>query len=297
MSISRQSSLPAITLAIFWLVSGLFLVACPVQANDIAREVRIGSVGADYSDGYYVEIGVGGSLGNTHKAQENPADDDEIYLELELLLSGEFRYKGFFGGFTEGTFDGINFGYNFFNTRRLSFDFLASSFNGELDIDYEEIEDSDSEAARTRKLLNRDTFYNGAGLRATAYLEDYILQFRLVSDIHRSNGLQGSARIGRHWQIRNWNFHAIGGFVYDSTDLNRYLWGVSEDEASERFPEYNPGAGWKFQFETGSVYPLRKDWVFRSLLRYTNFSKEVERSPLMVNPFSLSLGVSINYVF
>lgn len=266
-------------------------------ANDIAREVRVGSQGPDLSNGGFLELGLGLELSNNLRVQEDPDKTDNFQLEGAPSISGAFRYRGFFAGFTEGSFDGINIGYNFYSSDFWSYDLLLSSFQGELNIDVDEIEDSDSEAARNRKLLNRDTFYNGAGFRATRYYNDYILQLRLVSDIHHGNGYQATGRVGRHLQLGNWNLHAVGGLVYDSSKLSQYLWGVTAEEATERFPEYTLGGGFRFQLEGGGLYPLTKDWVFRSILRYTWYPEDVFQSPLIDDHFSLSLGGSLNYVF
>ena len=279
------------------LIGTSLLVCASAMASDIAREVRVGATGPDSSDGGYLEIGALYEMSNQLRVQEDPSKTDDIEIEIALSVSGAFRYRGFFAGFAEGTFDGLNLGYNFYVSRHWSYDLLLSSFNGQLNLDYDEIGDGDSEAARDRKLLNRDTFYNGFGLRATRYYNDYVMQFRLVADVHRGNGYQASARIGRHSQISNWNVHAVAGLVYDSSDLGQYLWGVGPDEATERFPEHQVDGGVRFQLEAGGLYPLSRDWVFRSLLRYTLYPRDVVDSPLIDDSFSLSIGGSINYVF
>lgn len=277
-------------------LSSLLVSTCAF-ASDIAREVRVGATGPDTSNGGFLEIGASFELLNHHRVQEDPSSTDEIGAEIDLSISGAFSYRGLFAGFTEGSFDGFNIGYNFYAGQHWSYDLLLSSFNGALNVEYDKIGNGDSEAARDRKLLNRDTFYNGFGLRATRYFNDYVAQFRLVADVHGGNGYQASARIGRHSQISNWNVHAVAGLVYDSSDLGQYLWGVSSDEATERFPEHQVDDGVRFQFEAGGLYPLSRDWVFRTMLRYTLFPPDVVDSPLINHSFSLSVGGSINYVF
>jgi len=287
---------PLIVASLFGLALST-LVTPMVNATDIAREVRVGATGPEGSNSIFLELGLGVEARNQLRVQENPDKTDDLEINFELTVSGGIKYRGFFAGFTEGSFDGLSIGYNLYTGSYWSYDLLLSSFKGEINSEYDEIDDNDTDAARERKLLNRDTFYNGFGLRATNYYGDNILQFRLVTDIHKGKGYQASARIGRHSQLSNWNVHAVAGLVYDSSELGQYLWGVSAKEATERFPEYKIDGGVRFQLEFGGLYPLSRDWVFRSLLRYTLYSSNVADSPLIDDNFSLGWNASVNYVF
>ncbi len=92
------------------------LLTGPVFAADIATDVRSG-------------IGVAAGY------LTSPRVIDDEGWEVGLSLAGGYRYKGFFVEASQGTFDGLNLGYNFWNNQHWTADLLASSFNGTLDTD------------------------------------------------------------------------------------------------------------------------------------------------------------------
>src|SRR5690606_10404319 len=118
------------------------------------------------------------------------------------------------------------------------------------------------EYLRNYAILHRDTWYTGAGMRVTHYVGPNIVQFRLVTDIHNGNGITSTARFGRAWQVKNWNFHGLGSLVYRSAKTNQYYFGISELEQTTRFPAYRPGSSVDVAFEVGVTYPLSEHWVF-----------------------------------
>lgn len=264
-----------------------------VFAADIASDVRSGNGAPDNSNGGYFEIGVEAGYANDPKA----ADDDEGWGG-SLSLAGGYRYKGLFIEASQGTFDGLNLGYNLWNNPHWSVDLLASSFNGSIDTaNADKIDSSLTEAQRNSELIDRDTFYSGAGMRLTGYYDDYILQYRLVTDTHGGNGVVSTARLGRSWQVKNWNFHGVISAQYTSATTNRYWYGISATEATTRFPEYDPDASVSFNVEVGVTYPLGKDWVLRSFARYGLLSSEAKNSPLTDDDDWVLFVNSISYVF
>lgn len=270
------------------------LLVKPVFAADIATDVRSGNSGPDTSNGGYFEIGVSASYVNSPRIR----DDDDEGFELGLELGGGYRYKGFFIEASQGTFDGLNLGYNLWNNQHWSVDVLAASVNGDIDTDNaDRIDSSLTEAQRDSELIDRDTFYSGAGLRLTGYYNDYILQYRLVTDTHGGNGVTSTARLGKSWQVKNWNFHGVFSAQYASATTNRYWYGIGATEATTRFPEYDPGASVEFNAEIGVTYPLGKDWVFRSFARFGSLSDEVKKSPLADDDHAVLFVTSISYVF
>lgn len=265
-----------------------------VFAADIATDVRSGKGVPDNSNGGYFEIGPSASYGANSRVDD---DDDEGY-GIGVELGGAYRYKGFFIELSQGTFDGLNLGYNFWNNQHWSVDLLASSFNGSIDTDNADRIDSRlTEAQRDAELVDRDTFYSGAGIRVTGYYGDYILQYRLITDTHGGNGVVSTARLGKSWQVKNWNFHGIVNAQYTSATTNRYWFGIDAEEATTRFPEHDPNASVSFSAEVGVTYPLGKDWVFRSFARYGLLSDDAKDSPLTDDDHWALFVNSISYVF
>jgi len=269
-----------------------------VFASDIAREVRNAEYGPDNANGGYFELGLEVQV-HSQMRQELDANDKEEYTGgAGLALGGAYRYNGFFVEAAHGTFDGLNLGYNLWSNDRWSVDFLASSLAGSIDTDgMYDIKATDTELQRNEKLIERDTFYSGTGVRVTGYLNDYILQYRLVTDTHDGNGVTSTMRLGRHWQVRNWNVHGIAGLVYTSADTNNYWWGVTPEDASERFPAYELDATLDAHIELGVARPLSENIVFRSSIRFATVPDDVADSPLIKNDHSAFVRTSIYYVF
>ncbi len=266
------------------------------MASDIAREVRNAGESPLTEDGGYFEIGIVAGLGNQVAEQKNPEDNDNFGGSVGITLNGEYRYKGLFFEASQGSVDGLNFGYTLWNNNTWQLDFLAASVSGGYSTD-NDINEDDTEQQRNEKLVDRNTFYTGTGFRITGYLEDYIIQYRLVTDTFDSNGFETSLRFGKHWQYRNWNFHGVVGGDYTSAKAGRYLWGIKADEASERFTAYEPGASVELQAELGLSYPINENLVFRTTARYTHFSDEKSNSPYIKDDHSASLFTTLTYVF
>ncbi len=272
----------------------LFPVIHSVFAADIVTDVRSGGVRST-NDGGYLEIGfVGGYI---HNPFENISIDSDDFAAT-IDVGGEYRYKDFFVEASQGTQDGFNLGYSLWSNEHWTVDVLGASINGVLsDRDDGDIRADDDEATRDAKLRDRDTFYIGAGVRITRYFENYVLQYRLVSDIFDGNGVVSTLRFGRGWQIRNWNFHTILSAEYSSEETNQYRFGITELEQTSRHPRYAPGASLNYSALFGVARPLSENWVLRGFAGYVYLPDEIRDSPLVSDhDFSIAV-VAINYVF
>jgi outer membrane scaffolding protein for murein synthesis (MipA/OmpV family) len=146
--------------------------------------------------------------------------------------------------------------------------------------------------------MDRTTALTGAGFRVTGYLDDYILQARMLNDVYNNRGNYGSARLGRSWQYRNWNFHGIAGVEYFDSSFAQHMVGISAAETSSSFPQqYSPGSITQVEAEVGVTYPMTEHWVFRATIRHTFLPDAVTDSPLIENSSQSSFFTSFNYVF
>lgn len=272
------------------------MYASGVTASDIARDVRKANESPLIENGGYFELGIGAKALNQVSVQEDPKDDKDTVYGIGFALGGEYRFKGLFIEASEGSLDGINLGYTLWNNATWQADLIAASVDGSFRSD-NDIEETDTEEQRNKKLIERDTLRIGAGVRVTGYLNDHIIQYRLVGDTFDGNGFETSLRFGRHWQYQNWNFHGIVGASYLSAKASRYLWGISEDDATEKFAAYTPSAGVTLQAEFGVTYPMSEHWVFRTTTRYIQFSDEKSDSPLYKDDHLSAIFATINYVF
>jgi outer membrane protein len=264
------------------------VLAQPLQAADIAGEVRSGSDGPETGDGGFLEVGVGAA------AWTRPVPWQGRKASVGLVVSGAYRYKGLFVESINGTADGLNLGYQMWNDNQWTVDFIGiNATNGRTN----EIDPNLGDTARTSWIKDRHTARTGAGLRVTRYFDDYIFQARLLNDVYNHRGNYGSARLGKSWQVRNWNFHAMAGVEYFDSSFAQHIVGISANEASLAFPQYSPGAFAQLETEIGVTYPVNENWVFRATIRNAVVPDTVTDSPMFEDSHASSFFTSLTYVF
>ncbi|WP_261816598.1 MipA/OmpV family protein [Vibrio gallicus] len=289
--ISYLSSCVIRPLIALLLGSGL-LFSTAVYAEDISSSVA--QSGSRLDSGGYFEVGVSALAINQVDVRDSEHDD----VQPLLMLSGIYQYKGLFVELVHLSQDGTNLGYNFWNSEHWSLDFLAAN----LEMTWQRDDDSDlssmNEAQKNAYLMSDESLYVGAGIRATRYWDDnYVFQFRAVSDYYNNQGFQSTVRLGKSWQVRNWNLYTLGGATYLSKQLTRNIYGVSAEEATSQFYQYQPGSAINYSLELGAAYPISQDFVFRSIYRITSISDEISESPFSKADYNSLFNVSISYVF
>lgn len=276
-------------------------VSIAIQHNaysaDIALDVNDQEARQATQNGGFLELGFGFSGGRRVFHQLDETESEDYQLGVDIVLSAGYRYKRFFFEATEGGFDGLNAGFTLLSTDRWTIDALLANLDGTITVDSDEPPPPETEAERNKAILERDSLHISAGARVTGYFGDNIVQFRLVSDWYDNNGISGSARIGRQWQVGNWNLQAIGGVRYNSQDFSQYLYGVSDEEQSARFPAFNTGDTWIPEAELGLRVPIAKDWVYSSRLRFRQYPESITDSPLIANNSDVIFSTALFYVF
>lgn len=262
-------------------------------ASDIASSVS-GGEDNRLANGGYFELGA--SFYDINKVDIRQTNDQSS--PVILLISGMYQYKGLFIEAVHQSQDGVNLGVNLWNSKNWSIDLLVAN----LKTSWARPEGIDpkylNEAGRNAYLLSEPSLYVGAGFRATRYWDDhYVFQYRIVSDYFDNQGIQSTARLGKSWQVRNWNFYALASLEYSSAKLNRYLFGVNSDEATQLFPVYQPNSSFGYGMELGVAYPLSEKFVFRAMYRLNILSEEVTDSPFNQSGYLSYFNVSISYVF
>ncbi len=278
------------SLVLSWLVC----VSPPLLADDITRDLRHNSDGLAEEDGGYLELGLGLSAAINPYVQEDE-DCKSRKACINLLVGGAYHYRNAFIELADTTFDGLNIGYTLWEGRHWELDLIAANIFG--DIDTDKPTSTDGETQKNYDLLYRSRLMMASGIRVTGYVNGTILQYRFVGDLFEEHGVVSSLRVGRSWQYRNWNFHALLSAEWFSSRTSNYWIGVTAEEATTRFPEYKLGSALLFTGEVGFAYPLAEHWVARAFWRYSPLEGEVYKSPLMDETVSSMLGAAISYAF
>ena len=271
------------------------------RAADIATDGAAESGAPENSNGGYFEFGVGLHLN---------ANSERPGARAQILLAGAYRYRGLLlEAFTPSIsangsrleVGGISLGVNLWHNDRWSLDLLGASTQARFRSSRDNVDVLNStDPELERAVLDRDTFYSGAGIRLTGYFGNTIFRYRLMDDTHGGNGLFSSATIGYSRQLRNWNIHTLLSANFLSEELGQLWYGISADEASERFPQFDIGStSFTYDIEIGATYPIRENVVFRSVVRHTQLSDTIRESPFLDNDnkFGIGWSTTISYVF
>lgn len=265
-------------------------------AADIADAVRHGSQKVDQDNGGYFELFARTGCEHDARVTKRSEDDYEECL-VEWGIGGEYRYHGLFIEASSNTRDGLNLGYTLWQAADMSVDLLAASISGSDDSSVDPEKPGLTEAERNDAIVDRNTLYMGAGARVTYYFGQNIFQYRLITDVRDGDGFISTARVGRSWQVRNWNFHGIAGLTFTSSDVNQKLIGINAREATGRFPEYRPGSSLEPTFEVGATYPISERIVSRTELHVTPHASAVRDSPLIDSDWSGAITTTLSVVF
>lgn len=253
----------------------------PAMAADVSRDIRAGrqDEGADFAG--YLEIGSTAATGQV------PVVGVEN-TEIRFTIGGHVRVKGFFADFLTESYNRGQLGYNLYSGNTWSFDLIATGSPDGVDLTLS----NELDGLRDR---------SGAvesGLRVTGFTGPLIVQFEALSDItgsHDGGILSGS--VARSYLWKNWNLHWLLGARYLSAETTNFLFGVEESEASERFPQFNAGAGVTYVTEIGATLPLNRYFIFRGTARYWSLPDSIADSPFIEDQNYSELSASLVFVY
>ncbi|WP_111979063.1 MipA/OmpV family protein [Algibacillus agarilyticus] len=281
------------------LASHLFLLSAMLcthsYAEDISHSVRGGaSIPADQNGGF-LDLGLGLTYFKSPLwgyPEKNTDKNVGMSTEVYLNINGRYQYEGFFiEAYAEG-FNGFNIGYNFISDTHWSFDIILAPEH------YGMGDEDDNQTWKDSNLTPREADFN-LGLRANYSQPGYRVEVRVLQDISDTHdGHAVTAFIGKNWQKRNLNLHVLGGLAYHSRHAAEYYFNVRPEEQSEQLPAYDGAKGGLIaNAEFGLTYPIKENWVWRGLYRYTKFLSGVTDSPLLIHDEAHILASSVSYVF
>lgn len=243
-----------------------------VTAGDIATEVRRGGSDDNPDRRGHFEVLINGEC--SHRSGKGTGRwfvPDRSGCGLGLDLGGEYHYKGFFLEAVSESRDGWQIGYTLWSNPSWRVDMVAAgpAFYG-------------------------SEWSYGIGSRITHHFGDNIFQFRLLAEQgFDDDDVEATMRLGRAWQVRNWNFHALGGL--ELLLAERYHTYVGEREGEQQLllgrKRLEPMVD--LVFEVGATYPISEHWVSRTQVEY--LSRDDERS--YSTDWSAAISTSLVYVF
>ena len=280
----NKSLIPCLSLAAIIIAGASF--SSISSASDISYTLRNATEDKAVTENY-LELGFELAIGRAPSLTY----DADAFSSNVIFINGSYNWNGLFIEAYDDSGSPLLLGYNAYESKNWSLDFLVGPQFGYLTL----IDDDKFDELDDR---NINAMFGG---RLTGYMGDNVVQFTLKHDISgHSQGTLASALIGRNWQVRNWNFHGLAGIQFYDSRYNDYYWGVNEAEASRtQFTEYSPGSNFDLTAEVGVTYPISESLVFRSTARFSTVSDAIMDSPLLESTRStvMFLSTSISYVF
>ncbi len=250
---------------------------------------------ASWYDGY-LKIGYG------YKSITTPYFDQEA--GGSLFLSGRYQvYPGFFIEASHGANEldqGINLGFNFYNSENWSFDLLTIRGHGE---NVYAFGHNDIQLLKERKSAT-----NMLGARATAIFDRSTLQFTVApysfSDRY-DNGVYASLWGSHSWQLKNWSIHGSLGAEFRSRGMLDYYYSTSKEMESIGIPHYQAESGINIVSQVSASYPISTHMLFETYTRYTRLASSISDNPIMQMAANLDdrqkhiseFGILVSYVF
>jgi outer membrane protein len=252
----------------------------------------------------------GGSLkvGIGYKFEQNPYEDENN--GVALFFNG--RYQMDIGLFIEASSginkrqDGLNIGYNFYNTEDWSFDITTVKAFGETKVIGDFYEPGSPESPRI--LIDKRGSSEMLGLRAKGAFGNTSVQFLaapLLLNNDYDDGVYSSFWLGHSWQIKNWEFYAAAGLEYRSKEILAHYFEPSAAFQDAGVQSYKAGSGVDYTIQISASYPISENLIFESYSRYKDISNSITESPIIAVTSQLDgrdeaeteFGILVSYVF
>lgn len=251
------------------------------------------------ADGGYLELGAVFDVSRSIRAQSDSDERRDADAVFGFYAAGAWRRGALFVEGQRGGLDGASLGATVWHDERRRLDLLAAHLSGtiELNLGGDADDGNADEEQRNADLLQRDTLFGSSGFRYREYHGDTLLQATAVMDWSNGNGALLGAHVGRQWQLGNWNLQGILGARWASGTLVDFVYGVDEDEATDRFAAYEGRDTLFGEADLGITRALGRDWVLRSNLRVRQFGDGITDSPLVAADRAVAVEAGVAYVF
>lgn len=284
------------------LLCSVFFTSSTASADEVANS----PIDDDNRSGGYLKIGYG------YKFEESPYHDEKN--GPSMFVSGRYQFEnGLYLEASHGANElsiGNSVGYNFYNTDHWNFDVHGMQAHGRTEMGFGFKNANDESAAIEILHMDRKATYM-LGLRATGTYDQTLFQFTVAPysfNDKYDDGVFATAWAGHSWQIKNWEVHASAGVNYRSEEIINYYYSTSDEVVAKGEPSlgaYQADGGFDVTAQVGVSYPISKNILFESYLRYTDVSDSISDSPVMQAFANLDgraenvseFGILFSYVF
>lgn len=211
----------------------------------------------------------------------------------------DLSYKGFFiqtNRHRANTFSG-EFGYKLLQQENWDVDFIGKVYL--FGFDPASIERYNDQKTPGFEKLSERNFGGGFALRYSHFIDDDIF----TADLATLNPSLG----GNSWLIdlyyshlsvyRNWDIYSGVGLTYYSEDVVNYYAGVTPEESSKQFEQYQAGDGFKAEAQVFGLYPISKNWTLSIGVTQTYYSSSFSDSPVGLRQDLTQFTLGVRYVF
>lgn len=234
-------------------------------------------------DGWDITIGAGVGLIDGAIYQ----GEDDHTGTIVPLVDVTYQRDRFY--FTAGNEQGLVVGYSVLRGESWALDGVLSPKMAAY------FEDSDNDELEH---LDDREFDLHAGLRATKYYGNGRLGMELSNDVSGTHeGYIASVDYLHEWQLRNWVIGGKVGAAYLSDKTSDYYFGVSQKEATAKYPAHTVDGGTILSASLRAEYPVDEHWIFHTDAGVVKLSDEINDSPITQDDQISLLTVGMKYKF
>ncbi|OOE70531.1 MipA/OmpV family protein [Salinivibrio sp. IB282] len=115
---------------------------------------------------------------------------------------------------------------------------------------------------------------------------------------HDRDGVYGEASWKYAFNHPRWGVSPEVGYAYNSHELNRHLYGISDSEAARSgLSAYEPGSAGHYFVGASGYFMLTERIQLLGGVRYTNLDDEIANSPMVDQSTAASGYLGVNYIF
>lgn len=154
-----------------------------------------------------------------------------------------------------------------------------------------------SDSPQLAGLRSREWSIDG-GLNMSLKRSWGILSFSTLQDVlGRNKGTQVGLRYAYPIDLGGGVLTPGTGLTWESANMTRYYYGISEAEALPNRPEYSPGSALNPSVGLNYAHPIGVRWRLSTGVTYTHFDRAIQQSPIIDKSNVMGVAIALTYSF